>query len=521
MSKPRFDPSKPFEVAGGQKPRFDPSRPFEAAPEPEPEGDAAKAGLLHGAQSLLQGFGDEIQGLGGGLESLVSGRGFTSGYTSQRDALRAELKALEESNPDASMVGKVGGTALSAFAPMGAAGNAAKGASLLAKAGKASLAGAGMGGLAGAGYSEADTVGGVLADTAVGAGLGAAGGAVAPVLAAGAGKLAGKTGTMLSEVAERRAAKAAGVDKAALKRIARRDNGVQEFGRTLLDEDIVTPFASSDDIATRSRSALGGKGQQIGQTLADADAAGGSFPLDDFISRADTDVLTPMRANPFQQGASRQVDELLGGVVDKYGQSKIPLGEANKLKGQLDDLLYGMRGTQDPASTASKAELQKLRRILNSQIEEGVGEALPDQIDAFKGAKNDYGWLSEAARSSENAGQRELANRFISPSDYLTGIGGGVGMAAAAANPAALLAAVPAALGHKLVRTYGNQVAARSLDKVGGWLKGGLGRAGAMATEASSHGAGQAAAKNYARMFPNLSPALSVYDEEQDPLAQR
>ena len=48
----------------------------------------------------------------------------------------------------------------------------------------------------------------------------------------------------------------------------------------------------------------------------------------------------------FQKAASKNLDEMLGGVVDQYGQSKIPLAEANALKGKLDKLLYGMKGEE-------------------------------------------------------------------------------------------------------------------------------------------------------------------------------
>jgi hypothetical protein len=125
--------------------------------------------LLHGSSGLLQGFADEIQGVGGGLESLLSGRGFRSGYESQRDSLRQELKDTQESNPVISGISEAGGSIASMLAgPLGVA----KGAGLAATVGKSALAG----GLSGAGRSESDLLegdfGGLAKDVGIGGGIG-------------------------------------------------------------------------------------------------------------------------------------------------------------------------------------------------------------------------------------------------------------------------------------------------------------------------------------------------------------
>ena len=49
MNKPKFDPSKPFDVA--DKPVFDPNKPFDIAEESPKSVDSSKA------ESFLQGFG--------------------------------------------------------------------------------------------------------------------------------------------------------------------------------------------------------------------------------------------------------------------------------------------------------------------------------------------------------------------------------------------------------------------------------------------------------------------------------
>lgn len=140
--------------------------------------------FLRGARDVgLSGFGDELSGGIGSLLELLPGsstrqdetlrsQGFdlpqSPTYKSIRDEDRAYTAQAEATNPNAYLSG--GLTAGIATAPL--LGTASS-------VGQAAKIGAGLGGLSGLGTSTADTASGMLADTAVGAGMGAGLGSIA------------------------------------------------------------------------------------------------------------------------------------------------------------------------------------------------------------------------------------------------------------------------------------------------------------------------------------------------------
>jgi hypothetical protein len=179
-------------------------QPEPAAPSgPEVSGwESAGRGALQG---LTFGFSDELYGAGAGAIDWLKGDGFN--YAKNRDEVRAANARAQEANPGAYLAGEIGGAVA---LPFGAAGVAARGGSVgrgLARAtGLAPEAaattlpgriaqGAGQGARAGAtfglGTSNADLtegdIGGTLLETGKGAVGGAlVGGALTPLVDAGA-----------------------------------------------------------------------------------------------------------------------------------------------------------------------------------------------------------------------------------------------------------------------------------------------------------------------------------------------
>ncbi|MBB6424936.1 hypothetical protein [Sphingopyxis sp. JAI128] len=136
--------------------------------------DYAKGGEAGLNRGLTLGWSDELAGLGGGLDSLIRGEGFSEGYANERDI---ERRAQEISRESAGVVPElVGGLLL----PGGAASQART-------AGQFAKQGATLGAIAGAG--EGEGVGGTIKGGIIGSGVGATiGGAVsqAPRLATSA-----------------------------------------------------------------------------------------------------------------------------------------------------------------------------------------------------------------------------------------------------------------------------------------------------------------------------------------------
>lgn len=152
--------------------------------EPEPTSQTESA-LRGAAQGATLGFADEMAG---GVEALwEKAKGspieFAKLYEIARNQSRDNFKRAKDDNPKTYTAGELGGGVATALVPVGA------GAMTAAKAAKLGL---GVGGVAGLGNSEAEDAEGMLRDTAVGAGMGAAAGVGGQQIAKGASKLANK-----------------------------------------------------------------------------------------------------------------------------------------------------------------------------------------------------------------------------------------------------------------------------------------------------------------------------------------
>jgi hypothetical protein len=198
MSKPAFDPSKPFEPAGKGRPAFDPSRPFQATEAP----GRLEAFGRGAAQGVTFGLGDELWGgiraIGDSLPVALGGDGreelgFLDHYRRNRDETRANNKKAEDAHGGYYLAGNLaGGIATVPLIPGAQLGAGAK----LAQLAKAGAKVGAIGGAAG-GFGASDTdlttldqreIGQAGLDTLSGAVLGGSIGGAAPVVGRGLSK---------------------------------------------------------------------------------------------------------------------------------------------------------------------------------------------------------------------------------------------------------------------------------------------------------------------------------------------
>jgi hypothetical protein len=261
MSKPKFDPSQPFQAV---KPKFDPSQPYDseqtktAEDVPTEEPGYIESALRGGAQGATFGTADEIAAAltspTGAFKKIANILGAnTRGedldkYQKELEESRAAYKAAEEANPLTSFAGNIagglvpsaaaimlsGGTAAPAIAAgAGKAAGAAKGLQALSNVQKAAL----VGGLEGAGYglgqSEEESLGGIAKDIGTGGVLGTAMGGVA-------GKLGRYLGGNISEIERGALPKSTIQQKGALtelgeSKLGQRLKGFYEAGKKGID----------------------------------------------------------------------------------------------------------------------------------------------------------------------------------------------------------------------------------------------------------------------------------------------
>lgn len=224
-----------------------------------------------------------------------------------------------------------------------------------------------------------------------------------------------------------------------------------------------------------------------------------------------------MGAVPSFSGALRRFDELEAGLnpaerdivsadlarARKYilEMGSAPVGSKKNSFGAMNSLKSTLQGDINWADSGAKNGLKKqLVGIIKDELDEQFGVQMgPTLAKEFQQAKAAYGALKQAAKAVKgknatgadaisalvkdaslqmpNLGgkfsalehatklikhglDRQLGNRFISPSDYAVGIAGGL------ANPLGALAALPAAIAHKILREKGSAVIAKLADSI-------------------------------------------------------
>lgn len=268
MAKPKFDPSKPFEVVDvkAEKPKFDPSKPFlsvdekSQVPGDESALEAARVGLekaiTFGARPFVKGVGG---GIGEAAARLVSPRemdflerlkrtkeGFGVGFSEEKELAQKEQKELSEKHPMISAGSELAGGLLTApLTPVRGVGSAIK-----------------LGLMTGAGRSlgEAKDLGEAAKMTAGGGLLGAAG--------YGASKLAGKAiqkGSELSKTGLKRlASNLSGLTEKEIETYASRPEEVKKIMSTFGEGE------AADTIRTEFMNNIRGARQKYGSAIGEA-----------------------------------------------------------------------------------------------------------------------------------------------------------------------------------------------------------------------------------------------------------
>lgn len=240
----------------------------------------------------------------------------------------------------------------------------------------------------------------------------------------------------------------------------------QAIGEQLLKDDIVTWGASYKDILTRTTSKLKEYGEQIdffaktADKAASADSSIRGIKVPDLIDDINKNVVRPLSSDPSTTNIAKQVSDWAVNLKDITKNQDLTFTRGQELKKSLDAVKaqFGRGG-----DTLAKEAFQKVYRILNKKIEDGIDVALkkaaPSMTNNFKEVKEAYRNLADAKSFVSKAVARSEKNRFLSLTDY------GAGASAAIAGtvgggPAGASLAIPALIGNKLLRTRGLQVGA-------------------------------------------------------------
>lgn len=400
-----------------------------------------------------------------------------SDYMMMRDRMRAEARGTSEADPIAYNVGQLGG---------------AIGASVLTRRlpglrglsgpGGAALSGAVEGGVGGLGASEAEPPLGMLADTALSAGLGAAGGAGGEYLGQGlaalgswAGRRAGNALSQGSESleeglrrwAQERALKAAGYIQSDF---PERIDDVLPKGAALLDEPgLMRPGNSVAELREKIDALVGEEGRAIGRYLDAADATPVNPGLDyapvefnpyALAQRIETNVARPASYDPSLVPQAQRVlgwvDDLRAGTVARTMDGQpFTFRAANEMKGNLQDLVHSARSGEVPLSKKLQEQVQsEMIREIDDQVAPLLG---PDGVAGFQEARRRYGTFANVLEKAQRGERREVGNQFLGLGDRVQGA------AATAVDPTG---GVATSLLSKAVRGRADSAAAVGADRL-------------------------------------------------------
>lgn len=390
-------------------------------------------------------------------------------YLEGRDAMSKELADVPEGNKFAGHVlSGVGSFALPMLAPAE---------TVAGRIGQAGLMGSALGGAQNPGDTEGSYSGLQLpqrAGNAVKGGLISAG-----MGAAGEGLQAANEGLgdYLTDLGERKAVKQAGPMLADFKAMNYKET-LNETGRALLDNGVITPGASLSDITDRTEKIMQEKGKQIGAVYSALDSKLPQLAAD---PRFQGDLITGTKVADAMDGVIAQfrgspaLEDMVGPLQAKAdafrarGDAPVPFETASQWKQDFDKLL-----NWDKLGGPGKEGQKQLRGALNGVIEnsiDSIGQKTKFPLyQKWKDAKNTYGIMQNVNEfANDQLLSRAQKNRSVSPSDY--GMGLGVGTMAAAGlgkfDAKTVALGVAGAVINHAARKYGPGLIAVGADRTG------------------------------------------------------
>lgn len=244
----------------------------------------------------------------------------------------------------------------------------------------------------------------------------------APTEGAAATDAATEAGTsVFQRSAQDAGAKALGFTKRFLKTPQNLDKA-RSTAQTLLDEGVITPFASPEQMAERASDLSDRSGQAIGDYLKSLNDQGKLFDPNDAIG--DIEKLRPARENgqPLKGGLYDAVNQKIDNAVNTikaFGDEPLSWSEANRLKGDLQSL----------ANYNSNKDATLLDKVIAGRFRDSLDNALenisqqpgqdPKAFQEFLKNKQRYGAAQSAIDPLYNRISSDLGNNKISLTDLV------------------------------------------------------------------------------------------------------
>lgn len=268
-------------------------------------------------------------------------------------------------------------------------------------------------------------------------------------------------GSYLRDAADSLAARSLGTERGSVNKMG--IDKVKQAGRYALDEGIITPLSSTDDMLEKAaeRKLIGG--QRMGQVYSQIDDAGASTfnPLDEAV-KVEKEMGGFWRS-PINRSETNQLENTLESISMR-GDKNIPIKEAQLLKEELGKVAKW--NVPKDRITDKEQMARDAYRMISNRIDEVVDAGAnsigkDDLLSLLKQGRKDYSNATTAEALLNVKQAREQGNKIFGLTDTIFGSN----LVAAGAPQAA------AALGtKKILEGYGAQNAALAADKISKFL---------------------------------------------------
>jgi len=490
MSKPKFNPNQPFQET---KPKFDPNAEFQMANESPDievqltEGSSSSPATSSSSsydpttrtttvvpkeKSGLQKFADGLNAFNAGFEQMMPFRGVTDRvgagmeaavtdktYDESFKSIRDDRGQRFDQNPTAGVVGNVAGFGSNFVIPAG-------------------------------GVKSAMTMGAIEGGTGgdelspIGAAIGAGGAWAFPKVLSKADEVRQWLGKKLSKTAQESAIDAVGAIQKDRSRLS--ESQRERIGQTLLDSEVVTPFASNKTMASRAKGLQDEGGKLMGEVYDTIDATGPSFDPMEAAKRMQAKIpdMPELKTNRAERQVFNTILEDIKSMSPAYkaqkqaatlGQDaptvvvpdKISLREAQQLKQTFQKIAFPggkkpIPGNESPKQLAARDAYN----VIGEYIDEIALKAGGETGEAMARGKADYESGKQASRLLKMKDDRGKGNKKIGLTDAIWGSSAAAG-GLATGDPVSAGAVALTTIGvKKLAEAYGSQWTATTANKL-------------------------------------------------------
>lgn len=467
---------------GGDPSRQESWQPVESINTPKPTtwANEAQAALQSFGQQAAAGYLPQIQAatepviqgalglFGDNTDEILRSQGFNiqetpDSYLKRRDEYIRQQEAMQEQSPTASLIGGLAGGLSTGLATGGLFGGA-RAAGLAGRLGQAAKAGAITGLVRNPGdvqgefspLQPTERIENIASDAATGALFQGGLEGVGTI-----GRVLKNAGGNIDKKVQKYAFEAISPSKAVSAK-AVKDKSIYKVGQTIMDNNLIPPGSSIEDILVNTESALKRSGQEIGGIY-------------DSLDNNPSLAIKPEDVKDIANSYMKKAADRLSGTVDGQNVARkldkviktIPkdanFSDLRKWRASIDDQINFSKANKD--LPGYQQELLKLRGEVQERIGELAGRVNTELKKQFNRENKNFANLYKIKEMAENKAAANITNTNYGIRE---GFGAGIGaLAGSSAGPIGTMAG--AALGGVTVNTfkkYGSPFVAITASKI-------------------------------------------------------